>query len=51
VELAAASPPWLATQGEARSLEFLDFRLDRAATGHDTPSAQADGDEAAVDAF
>jgi single-strand DNA-binding protein len=35
----------------ARSLEFLDFRLDRAATGHDTPSAQAGGDEAAVDAF
>jgi hypothetical protein len=35
----------------ARSLEFLDFRLDRAATGHDTPSTQAGGDEAAVDAF
>ena len=35
----------------ARSLEFLDFRLDRAATSHDAPGAQAGGDEAAVDAF
>lgn len=35
----------------ARSLEFLDIRLDRAATGPDTASAQAGGDKAAVEAF
>jgi single-strand DNA-binding protein len=34
----------------ARSVDFLDFRLDRA-TGHEIPTVQASGDEDAVEAF
>jgi single stranded DNA-binding protein len=34
----------------ARSLDFLDFRIDRAA-GHDAPTAEARGDQAAVEGF
>jgi single-strand DNA-binding protein len=35
----------------ARSLDFLDFRLDRAAAGHDPSATSASGDQAAVEAF
>jgi single stranded DNA-binding protein len=35
----------------ARSLDFLDIRLDRAAAGQDAPTAEADAAEAVVEAF
>jgi single-strand DNA-binding protein len=35
----------------ARSLDFLDFRVERPAAGHDPATTEATGDTAAVEAF